>query len=525
MTNKKPVALIILDGFGIAPDGKSNAISIAGTPYFNSLIKRYPFMLLEASGLSVGLPRGEVGNSEVGHMSIGSGILKYQSLPRIDRSICTGQFFKNKTLQDAFTKVKTGKSKLHIMGLVSNGGVHSSIEHLEAIIEMTKTMKIKKNVFIHAFLDGRDTPRDIAKNFIKDLIKFTKHEKFAKIASISGRFYAMDRNNNWDRIEKAYKVIAHGDSQNRSRDPLKAIEESYKKEIYDEEFLPTVIVDRKNNPIAKVEDGDVVLFFNFRADRARQLTECFVNKDFDKFITKKYQNLDFISFTEYKKDFKNKILFEPEIIENPLAKVFSDNGLSQLHIAETEKYAHITFFLNGMIEEKFKNEDRILIPSPDVDSYDKKPEMGAFEISKSILDSLKQEKYDFYAVNFANPDMVGHTGNVEATVKAIKSVDECLEKIIPEFLKKNGTVYLVSDHGNSEELINLATGEIDKEHNNHPVPFVIISNKFEGQYNPDIDHNHISLLKPVGVLSDIAPTILKHADLDIPNEMTGRPLI
>lgn len=525
MTNKKPVALIILDGLGIAPANKTNAVSVARTPFFDSLLKKYPFMLLEASGLSVGLPRGEVGNSEVGHMNIGSGILKYQSLPRIDRSIYTGQFFKNKILQDAFSKVKNSKSKLHFIGLVSNGGVHSSLEHLEALIEMAKTMKIKKNVFIHAFLDGRDTPRDLAKNFIQDLDKFTKHKKIAKIASLSGRFYAMDRNNNWDRIKKAYEAMTYGNSENRFRDPVKAVEESYKKEIFDEEFIPSVIVDRKNNPIAKIEDGDVVVFFNFRADRARQLSECFVDKNFDKFETNKYKNLDFISFTEYKKDFKNKVLFEPEIIENPLAKVFSDNGLSQLHIAETEKYAHVTFFLNGMTEEKFIGEDRILVPSPDVDSYDKKPEMSAKEIADQILDSLQQEKYDFYVVNFANPDMVGHTGNIEATTKAIETVDDCLAKIIPEIIKKNGIAYIVSDHGNSEELINLVTGEIDKEHNNYPVPFIIVGKKFEGLHNQSLGNTHISLLKPVGVLSDIAPTILKHRGLEIPNEMTGRPLL
>jgi len=525
MKNKKPVALIILDGFGIAPPNKTNAVSVAKTSFFDSLLKKYPFMLLEASGLSVGLPRGEVGNSEVGHMNIGSGILKYQSLPRIDRSICTGHFFKNKILQDAFQKVKKNKSKLHIMGLVSNGGVHSSIEHLDALLDMAKTMKLKKNIFIHAFLDGRDTSRDIGKTFIQDLIKKTKNQKKAKIASISGRFFAMDRNNNWDRIEKSYKVIANGESEIKYQDPIKAIEDSYEKEIYDEEFLPTVITDKKGNPVTKIEDGDVIIFFNFRADRARQITECFINKDFSNFENNKYNDLDFISFTEYKKDFKNKVLFEPEPIENPLAKVLSDNGLSQLHIAETEKYAHVTFFLNGLQEEKFLNEDRVLISSPDVDSYDKKPEMGAYEIADKIIESVNSDKYDFYAVNFANPDMVGHTGNLEASVKAIETVDECLEKIVPEILKKNGSIYLVSDHGNSEELTNLSTGEIDKEHNNHPVPFVIINNEFEGQNNPEIDNIDISLLTPVGILSDITPTILKHLELDIPVEMTGRPLI
>ncbi|MFA5211442.1 MAG: 2,3-bisphosphoglycerate-independent phosphoglycerate mutase [Patescibacteria group bacterium] len=525
MNSKKPIALIILDGFGIAPANQTNAISIAGTPFLNSLLENYPFMLLEASGLAVGLPRGEVGNSEVGHMSIGSGILKYQSLPRIDRSISTGQFFKNKILLDAFLKAKKNDGDLHLMGLVSNGGVHSSVEHLEALLEMAKTLKVKKNIFIHIFLDGRDTARDLGKKFVAEIIKYTKNQKTAKIASLCGRFYAMDRNNNWDRIEKAYRAIAEGIADNKARDPLKAIEESYKKEIFDEEFLPTVITDRRGNPITKIKNNDSVIFFNFRADRARQLTECFINSDFSEFKVNKYQNLDFISFTEYKKDFKNKILFETEIIENPLAKVFSENNLSQLHIAETEKYAHVTFFLNGMTEEKFKNEDRILIPSPDVISYDQKPEMSATEVTTNILNCVRQDKYDFYAINFANPDMVGHTGNLDATIKAIQTVDDCLKKIIPEIVKKNGTVYLVSDHGNSEELINLATGEIDKEHNNHPVPFLVIGNRFVGQNILDIKKIDISLLTPVGILADIAPTILKHAGLEIPNEMTGKPLL
>jgi len=479
-------------------------------------------MLLEASGLSVGLPRAEVGNSEVGHTTIGSGILRYQSLPRIDKSISTGQFFKLSEIEQLASEVKKRGGKLHLMGLIGNGGVHASQEHLEALITYAKKTKIWDKTFIHAFLDGRDTARNLGSHFMGELIKYCEED--GKIASICGRFYAMDRNKNWDRIEKAYQAIVLGDSSSQADDPMQAIKQSYEKEIYDEEFEPTVMVGKNGQPVATIEDEDVLVFFNFRADRARQLSEALVASDFDKFKVKKMPGLKMISFTEYEKGLKTKVLFPSQIVENPIARVIAEYNLTQLHIAETEKYAHVTFFLNGTREEKFSGEDRILVPSPAVASYDQKPEMSAPELCKNILKALKSDKYDFYAINFANPDMVGHTGNLLAAIKAVEAVDACLAKIIPEIVKRGGQAFILGDHGNCEEMVNLATGEIDKEHNIYPVPFIAVGNKFRDQSNLEIMENDMSVLTPVGILADVAPTILTHMDLELPPEMTGTNL-
>lgn len=518
---KKPVALIILDGFGIAPPSDYNAISIAKKPFFDSLLQSYPSHLLKASGMSVGLPEGEVGNSEVGHTSIGSGILQYQSLPRIDKSISTGQFFKIPELEKAIKKLKENKkTKLHLMGLIGNGGVHSSSEHLEALINLAKVSKIKNQVCVHAFLDGRDTDRDAGLDFVKSLEKYLKKQKTGEIASISGRYFAMDRNHNWGRIEKAYKAIVEGQSVQKYRDPEKAIRDSYNKKIYDEEFEPVVITSRMGRPIGTVDDGDVVVFFNFRADRARQISHALVDENFDKFKRNK-QNIDLITFTEYEKNIPAQVLFSPEIIKNPIAKVFSDFNLKQLHIAETEKYAHVTFFLNGTQEEAFSGEDRILIPSPAVTSYDEKPEMSANEVTKNLLKAIKKDSYDFYAINYANPDMVGHTGNISATARAIEAVDKSIAQIIPEIIKKDGLVFVLADHGNAEELKNPITGEIDKKHNNYPVPFIMIDKNLAGKPNRDMQKKNYHLVDPVGILADVSPTILSQSGLDIPREMTG----
>ncbi len=522
----RPTALIVLDGFGIAPMSDSNAVHLAKKDFFNKLIFNFPTLLLEASGINVGLPEGEVGNSEVGHLTIGSGILRYQSLPRIDKSISSGDFFELPDLVQAIKKIKNTKNKIHILGLVSNGGVHSSQEHLNALLKLMSNHKVGKQVFIHAFLDGRDTAKDLGQEFIAKLQQTCQSLKVGQIASLSGRFYAMDRNKNWDRIEKAYQAIVNGQSEKQYSDPVLAIKDSYQSKIYDEEFVPTVIVDKKNQPLATVENGDVIIFFNFRADRARQLTKALALKDFDKFQTKKIADLEIITFTEYEKGLPVKILFPPEIVENPLAKIISEANLKQLHIAETEKYAHVTFFMNGMREEVFLNEDRVLIPSPAVTSYDEKPEMSALEVTAKILQAIKQDRYDFYVINYANPDMVGHTGNLEATVKAVETVDQCLAKIVPEFTKRGGSVFIVGDHGNAEELINPITGEIDKEHNNYPVPFIIVNNNLVGQVNQEIlNSNDLSLLSPVGILADVSPTILKTIDLPLAPEMTGMSLI
>ena len=520
----KPIVLIILDGFGITTPSPTNAVSSAKTPFFNKLTQTFPTMLLEASGLNVGLPWGEIGNSEVGHTNIGSGVLLYQSLPRIDMSIEKGEFFNLPVLLEVAENVKKKNSNLHLMGILGEGGVHGHSRHLKALLDFCKKQKIK-NVYLHLFLDGRDAQKDSGKIFLKDILEYCQKLGVGEIASLCGRYFAMDRNNNWDRIEKAYRAIVEGKAEKTTQDPMAAIEESYKQNIFDEEFLPTVIVDNANNPKATIKKEDSVIFFNFRADRARQLTEAFVLRDFKEFQREFLEGLEFVTFTEYKKDLPVKILFPPQIIKNPLAKIISDEGLTQLHIAETEKYAHVTFFLNGQIEEKFKGEERILIPSPAVSSYDQKPEMSAAEVTQKVIEAIKSNSFDFIAVNYANPDMVGHTGNLEATIKAIEFVDKCLEQVVSETIKRGGIVFIVGDHGNAEEMVNLQTGKIDKEHSIYPVPFIIASSKHEGQIIQEIPNNDLSLLSPLGILSDVTPTILGTIGLPLAEEMTGNNLL
>lgn len=524
-SNFKPIVLIVLDGFGAAPASDANAVSLAKKPFFNSLTQSYPLFLLEASGLNVGLPQGEVGNSEVGHVTLGSGILKYQSLPRINRSISTGEFFKLPELSEAVKQVKKQKSRLHLIGLIGNGGVHSSQEHLEALISFVRKEKINDQTYLHLFLDGRDTAKDVGVIFMGDTLKFCKKNKIAGVASMAGRFYGMDRNKNWDRIAKSYNAIIKGEAAKTATDPLQTIKDFYKQNIFDEEIEPVVFTDKKGVPLTKVSDGDVVLFFNFRADRARQLTQAIVDPKFKEFETVKFKSLEMVTFTEYEKDLPVKVLFPPELVKNSLGKIFSDLHLKQLHAAETEKYAHVTFFLNGQIEEPFKGEQRILVPSPDVTSYDQKPEMSADGLTKEILKALKANTFDFMAINYANPDMVGHTGNLKATVKAVEAVDSCLAQIVPEIMKKGGSCFIVGDHGNAEELINPLTGELDKEHNVYPVPFLIVNSSTVGSPNPDIVDGDISLLTPVGILSDVAPTLLKTSGIRIPDDMTGQCLL
>ncbi len=520
----KPIVLIILDGFGITTSSPTNAITMAKTPFFNKIIQTFPTMLLEASGLNVGLPWGEVGNSEVGHTNIGSGVLLYQSLPRIDMSIEKKEFFELPALLEIAQNVKNKKSNLHLMGILGEGGVHGHSRHLKALLDFCKEQDVK-NVYLHLFLDGRDAQKDSGKVFLKDILDYCKKTKVGEVASVCGRFYAMDRNNNWSRMEKAYRAIAEGKAEKTAADPMAAIEESYKQNIFDEEFLPTVIVDSANNPKAIVKKEDSVIFFNFRADRARQLAEAFVLPDFKEFKREFLNGLEFVTFTEYKKDLPAKILFPPQIIKNPLAKIISGAGLKQLHIAETEKYAHVTFFLNGQIEEKFKGEERILIPSPAVSNYDQKPEMSANEVTDKVLEAINSKKYDFIVINYANPDMVGHTGNLNATIKAVETMDKCLEKVVVAAAKAGGIAFIVGDHGNAEELINPQTGKEDKEHSVYPVPFAVVSAQHEGKIIQEIPNGDLSLLTPIGLLSDVTPTILTTVGLPLAPEMTGHNLL
>ncbi len=523
--NFKPIVLIVLDGFGAAPYSKSNAVSVAKKPFFDSLLTNYPVNLVKASGLNVGLPQGEVGTSEVGHMTLGSGILRYQSLTKINRSISTGEFFKEQILVKALKKVKKTKCKLHIMGLIGNGAVHASQEHLNALLSMIKKTRINDQTYLHVFLDGRDTARNAGIFHMQDLKKVMDKEKIAGIASMAGRSFGMDRNKNWKKIKLSYDAIVKGEARIKHKDPEAAIKESYKKHVYDEEMEPHVFVDKKNQPIATFSENEVVIFFNFRADRAREITAAMSMPNFEEFETRKFKNLQIITFTEYEKSLPVDVIYPTEHIKNPLCKLFSDLNMKQLHIAETEKYAHVTFFFNGMYEKKFAGEDRILIPSPSVSSYDKQPAMSANEVTQEVLKALKKDKYDFILINYANPDMVGHTGNLKATIKATEVVDKNLALLVPEIVKKGGSVFITGDHGNAEELINPITGEIDKEHNINPVPFLVVNKKLIGQPNPALVDGDLSSLTPVGILSDVAPTLLHVAGIKPPKEMTGRILM
>lgn len=521
----KPVVLLILDGWGIAPDTDGNAITRAATPNFKKIIAKYPAFSLAASGGEVGLSWGEMGNSEVGHLNLGAGRVYYQTLPRIAKAIEDGSFSQNEILQKIAAHVTERHSALHLVGLVSRGNVHSSLDHLFATLEFCQKYKLSK-VFIHAILDGRDTVFNAGIDFVKELEEKIKFFRVGRIASVSGRYFAMDRDNRWDRTEKAYRAIAEGVADQAAEDPLRAIKGSYDRKVYDEEFEPTVITSR-GGPVAKFSPGDAVFCFNFRPDRMRQLAQAFAVPAFSKFERKFSEELFVATMTEYEKDLPVLVLFPPEVVKTPLAKVVADAGLKQLHIAETEKYAHVTFFFNGTIEEPFVGEERIIVPSPRVSSYDQKPEMSAREITARVLKEIGGDKFDFIVMNFANSDMVAHTGDLKATIQGVEAVDGCLGKIVEATLAKNGAVFVTADHGNGEEIANLQTGEMDKEHSTNPVPFLAIGRQWENQPNPTLEAlgGDLSLLPPVGMLADVAPTILSVMGLARPEDMTGKPLL
>lgn len=526
ISRPKPVVLIILDGWGVAPPSAGNAITQAKTPYLNKLIKAYPAMTLHASGEGVGLAWGEVGNSEVGHINLGAGKLIYQNLSRINHSIADESFFANPALSAAIEHARNNKSALHLMGLVSSGNVHSSIDHLYALLQLCVTNKFK-NVFVHAFLDGRDMPYNSGLDFIQKLEQKMAELSVGAIASVAGRFYAMDRDNHWERVQAAYQAMVLGEAPEKFSSAAEAVQSSYDKKIYDEEFIPIVITDKQQRPLATIRDKDSVIFFNFRSDRAREITKALVLPGFEKFPRRYLENLYFAAMTEYEKDLPVEIAFPPENINEPLAKVLADNGLKQLHIAETEKYAHVTFFFNGGREAPFENEDRILVPSPRLASYDKQPEMSAKMIAKKAGEAIMNKDYDFIVINFANSDMVGHTGNLKATIKACEVVDSCLKKLLEIILAKDGLAFITADHGNAEEIINTQSSSIDKEHSTYPVPFLIVGKQWEGKTGgvKEIPNSDLSLVQPSGILADVAPTILKIMNLPIPEDMTGKSLI
>ncbi len=521
----RPIALIILDGWGLSSVCEGNACAQADTPFFDELVDRYPSLTLEASGEAVGLPKGVAGNSEVGHVSLGAGRVCHQGLELINKSIADKSFFKNEVLLKAIKHSKKHNSNLHLMGLVSDGQVHSDQEHLLALLQLAKRKKVER-VFVHVFLDGRDTAHVGGLEYVRKLEEKMKVLGVGEIASISGRWYAMDRDRHWSRIAKAYAAIAEGLGE-YSGEALKAIQKSYEAKIYDEEFLPTVIVNKTNQPKGKISDNDSVIFFNYRADRARELTKVFLDQNFKNFPVKKINNLFFATFTEYEKDLKAEVVFSKEVIVDGLGEIVSRSGLRQLRIAETEKYAHVTYFFNGGLEESFANEDRILVPSPRVDSYAEVPEMATPAITKKVIEKTEEADYDFMVINLANADMVGHTGNLEATKQAVASVDEALEKIIKKLLEANGLAVIVADHGNAENMVNLKLETIAKEHTNNPVPFVVVATGLEG-YNlgiGDTTSANMTTVRPSGSLVDVAPTILKFLGLTIPDKMTGKSLL
>ncbi len=506
----KVTMLMILDGFGDNANKQGNAVELANTPNLDKLKKKYCCTDIYTSGKYVGLPDGQMGNSEVGHTNIGAGRIVYQELTRITKSIEDGDFFSIPEFLDAIENCKKHHSKLHILGLVSDGGVHSHIRHLYGLLEMAKRRDFE-DVYVHCFLDGRDTPPASAENYITQLQEKMKEKGVGKIATLAGRFYAMDRDKRWQRIQKAYDAMVFGKGE-KAQTPTKAIEDSYQKEVFDEFVVPTVMCNANEEPIAKIEDNDSVIFFNFRPDRARQITRALVDPEFNEFETKK-MNLYFVCFTSYDETMPNvHIAFKKEPLKNTFGEIVSKHGLKQLRIAETEKYAHVTFFFNGGEEKQYPGEDRILVPSPKVETYDMKPEMSAYEVTDKVCEALENDKYDVIILNFANSDMVGHTGNLDAAIKAVEAVDKCIGRISKIIEEKKGNLIITADHGNAEQMIDYKTGEPHTAHTTNPVPTILMTSE---NYK----------LKENGKLADLAPTMLDLMGIDKPEEMTGESLL
>ena len=509
--SKKPTVLMILDGFGLNDNHKANAVYEANTPNIDALMKEYPFVKGYASGLAVGLPDGQMGNSEVGHLNMGAGRIVYQELTRITKEIEDGDFFKNEALLAGMKNVKENNSALHLFGLLSDGGVHSHNTHLYGLLEMAKKEGIEK-VYVHCFLDGRDTAPTSGKGFIEELEQKMKEIGVGEIASIIGRYYAMDRDNRWDRVEAAYKAVANGEGK-KAASAAAAIEASYAEEVTDEFVVPTVI-EKDGQPVATVNDKDSVIFFNFRPDRAREITRAFCADDFDGFERGARKNVTYVCFTEYDVTIPNKLVaFHKVELKNTFGQILADNGKTQARIAETEKYAHVTFFFNGGVEEPNKGEDRILVKSPKVATYDLKPEMSAYEVCDKLVGAIKSDKYDVIIINFANPDMVGHTGVEAAAIAAVEAVDTCVGKAVAALKEVDGTMFVCADHGNAEQLIDYTTGESYTAHTTNPVPFILVN------YDPAYT------LREGGCLADIAPTLLEIMGMKQPEEMTGKSLL
>ncbi|MBW7652025.1 2,3-bisphosphoglycerate-independent phosphoglycerate mutase [Anoxybacillus sp. ST4] len=508
--SKKPVALIILDGFALREETFGNAVAQAKKPNFNRYWNEYPHATLTACGEAVGLPEGQMGNSEVGHLNIGAGRIVYQSLTRVNIAIREGEFERNETFLAAMDHVKKHGTNLHIFGLLSDGGVHSHINHLFALLKLAAKEGVK-NVYIHGFLDGRDVGPQTAKTYIQQLNEQIEQIGVGEIATISGRYYSMDRDKRWERVEKAYRAMVYGEGP-AYRDALACVDDSYANGIYDEFVLPSVIVREDGTPVATIQDEDAVIFYNFRPDRAIQISNTFTNDDFRSFDRgpKHPKNLFFVCLTHFSETVKGYVAFKPTNLDNTLGEVLSQNGLKQLRIAETEKYPHVTFFMSGGREEKFPGEERILIDSPKVATYDLKPEMSAYEVTEALLKEIEADKFDAIILNYANPDMVGHSGKLEPTIRAVEAVDECLGKVVDAIIAKGGIAIITADHGNADEVVN-PDGSPNTAHTTNPVPVIVTKKGIT--------------LRQDGILGDLAPTMLDLLGLQQPKEMTGKTLI
>lgn len=509
--SKKSTVLMILDGYGLNDSTTGNAVYEGRTPVMDKLMAECPFVKGNASGMAVGLPDGQMGNSEVGHLNMGAGRIVYQDLTKITKAIKDGDFFENKALLAACENVKKNDSALHMFGLVSDGGVHSHIEHIFGLLELAKRQGIEK-VYIHCFLDGRDTPPASGKEYVEQLEAKMKELGVGQVASVMGRYYAMDRDNRWDRVEKAYNALVKGIGETAESGPA-GIQASYDADVTDEFVLPTVVV-KDGAPVATIKDNDSVIFFNFRPDRAREISRTFCDEQFEGFDRGARIQTTFVCFTDYDVTIPNKLVaFTKDEITNTFGEFLAAHNMTQARIAETEKYAHVTFFFNGGVEEPNKGEDRILVKSPKVATYDLKPEMSAFEVCDKLVDAIKSDKYDVIIINFANPDMVGHTGVEEAAVKAIEAVDECVGRAVDAVKEVNGQMFICADHGNAEQLIDPESGEPFTAHTTNPVPFVLV--------NADPAYK----LREGGCLADIAPTLIELMGMEQPKEMTGKSLL
>ncbi len=509
--NRKFTALIILDGFGERAEKEGNAIALAGTPNISRLKAEYPSATLGASGMAVGLPEGQMGNSEVGHLNMGAGRIVYQELTRITKAIKDGDFFQKEEFIDAIENAIQSGTALHLFGLISDGGVHSHLDHLYALVELAKSRGLKK-VYIHCFMDGRDVPPDSGKGYIEQLEAKLADIGVGEIATVMGRYYAMDRDNRWERVQRAYDAMVKGRGL-YCASAVDAMQASYDREEMDEFVLPTVIV-KDGQPKACIRKNDSVIFFNFRPDRARELTRTFIDPDFDGF-ERDYFPVYYVSMTQYDKTFQNiHVAYKPQTLENTLGEYLSKNGIRQFRIAETEKYAHVTFFFNGGVEQPSPGEDRYLIASPKVATYDLQPEMSAYQVADKAVELIQSGKYDVMILNFANPDMVGHTGVLEAAIKAIRTVDECVGKVVGAVRSVGGQAIITADHGNSEMMIDPVSGGPFTAHTVDRVPFILVS-----------DERKNAKVRNDGILADLAPTLLELMGLPKPKEMEGTSMI